>query len=534
MHILLVNLTRFGDLLQTQPLIHDLKDQGHHITLLCLDNFMGAAELLQGVDRIEPLHGAALLAALDRDWRAAAAGVDRLAAKIARPAPDRVINLTSTPAGRLLALRLAGNGTPEGFALDRHGFGCNSSLWASFLEASSRIRGCSPFNVADLFRKAGGRGVTPGRAALAPVDPAVRREMRERLRRAASGCAGFAALQLGASEDRRRWPVEFFAALGKELRERDGLMPVLLGTASEQPLAAAYAAAGGPGIDLTGGTTPAQLAAVLRACRVLVTNDTGTMHLAAGLGVPCAAVFLATAQPWDTGPYLEGCFCLEPDLDCHPCTFGSVCPHNERCRRTVRPETAAALIRALPVRGRAAAPVDAAAAAGSRIWRTRLDADGFMDLECLSGHDTDPRTLWLRVQRHFYRRFLDADGAIREGNFLPLPALPARFPEERRRRIVRTLEASAHRLALLREQGVLFLRRPQAEAGRCFLAGVHRLSGLWDASEDFNALGRLWFTAAQERGNDLPRVLELVCGLEALIRGLQAVPELKEPDGDAA
>ncbi len=530
MHILLVNLTRFGDLLQTQPLIHDLKDQGHHITLLCLDNFMGAAELLQGVDHIEPLHGASLLTTLDRDWRAAAAGVERLAAKFARPAPDRVINLTSTPPGRLLALRLAGNGTPEGFGLDAHGFGCNSSLWASFLEASSRIRGCSPFNVADLFRKAAGQGLTPGRAALAPGDPVVRREMRERLRRTASECTGFAAFQLGASEERRRWPVESFAALGRELHERDGLMPVLLGTASEQPLAAAYAAAGAPGIDFTGRTTPAQLAAVLRACRILVTNDTGTMHLAAGLGVPCAAVFLATAQPWDTGPYLEGCFCLEPDLDCHPCAFGSTCPYNERCRRTVRPETVAALIRAHPTRGRAAETIDAGMTAGSRIWRTRLDANGFMDLDCLSGHDAEPRTLWLRVQRHFYRRFLDADGVIRKGHFLPPPALPARFPEARQRRIVRTLDAAAHQLGLLREQGLLFLRRPGAETGRRFLAGVHRLGALWDASEDFNALGRLWFTASQERGNDLPRVLELVSGLEALIQGLRALPELKTSD----
>ena len=51
---------------------------------------------------------------------------------------------------------------------------------------------------------------------------------------------------------------------------------------------------------------PAVLAAVLRQSRLIVTNDTGTMHLAAGLGVPVLALFLATAQPWDTGPYREG------------------------------------------------------------------------------------------------------------------------------------------------------------------------------------------------------------------------------------
>lgn len=48
-----------------------------------------------------------------------------------------------------------------------------------------------------------------------------------------------------------------------------------------------------------------------RSCRrafrngMLITNDTGTMHLAAGLNLPILAIFLATAQPWDTGPYQE-------------------------------------------------------------------------------------------------------------------------------------------------------------------------------------------------------------------------------------
>ena len=46
----LINLTRFGDLLQTQPVIHAFHKQGDNVSLICLENFAPAAELLEGVD----------------------------------------------------------------------------------------------------------------------------------------------------------------------------------------------------------------------------------------------------------------------------------------------------------------------------------------------------------------------------------------------------------------------------------------------------------------------------------------------------
>jgi hypothetical protein len=135
--------------------------------------------------------------------------------------------------------------------------------------------------------------------------------------------------------------VAAFVRAGRVLWSEDGRMPVLLGTASEGHLAREFLEeADYPCVDLTGQTDLQTLAAVLTRMDLLLTNDTGTMHLAAGLGVPVAAVFLATAQPFDTGPYLEGSLSLEPDLPCHPCSFGSEMPpwsglprcHRRRCR----------------------------------------------------------------------------------------------------------------------------------------------------------------------------------------------------------
>ena len=71
MNVLIINLTRFGDLIQTQPVISGFKSLGHRVGLVCLDNFASAALLLDGVDHLFPFPGAGLLAGLDADWRLA-------------------------------------------------------------------------------------------------------------------------------------------------------------------------------------------------------------------------------------------------------------------------------------------------------------------------------------------------------------------------------------------------------------------------------------------------------------------------------
>ena len=107
-------------------------------------------------------------------------------------------------------------------------------------------------------------------------------------------------MQLGASEKRRQWPVSHFVELGKRIWQEEGICPVLLGEASERPLADEYARlTSTPFVDVVGQTNIFELGAVLREMAMLVTNNTGTMHLAAGLGLPLLSIFLATAQPCD-------------------------------------------------------------------------------------------------------------------------------------------------------------------------------------------------------------------------------------------
>ncbi|WMW67178.1 glycosyltransferase family 9 protein [Nitratidesulfovibrio liaohensis] len=580
MNLLLVNLTRFGDLLQTQPVVHGLRAQGHRVGLVCLENFAGAAALLEGVDHVAALPGSALLAGVQPggDWRACTAGLMTWAERLrAAYAHDAVLNLTATLGGRLLGRLLAGHGSDgsnkgtggdlRGFGLDPFGFGVNADPWSAFLQASTRQRGCSPFNLVDLFRMAAGVGnVDPVYQLRAPTPDALA-EAGARLAQAAPpDHAGYVAMQLGASEERRRWPVAHFAALAARLWRELRLVPVLLGAGGERKLGerlrAALAAlaeeAGATGpvpcIDLIGATSLPQLAATLRHMRMLVTNDTGTMHLAAGLDVPVLAIFLATAQPWDTGPYRQDCCCLEPALDCHPCPFGAPCPHGERCRRVISANTAFDLARTHLTTGQWPQPdvaMNAAACATSgatpppngeaRVWRTLREANaepvtadapamvmpgrGFMDLVSLSGHESEDRTRWIRLQRHFHRQFLDLPRTQAAEPSVARPAQPIQPPhgpcvlsEALRTRAADELRQADALLHLMGEQGALLRVRPSDMAKSRFLGTVSRVQALWDNSALFNVLGHLWLCESQGAGGSLDSVLVLAAAYRALVR----------------
>lgn len=515
MRIVLLNLTRFGDLLQSQPALAELAGQGHEIAVACLENFAGAAALLPEAGRILPLPGARMLAGLEESWPRALAVADGFAATVVRDfAPEVVVNLTPALAARLLARRLCGDAV-LGFSLDPSGFRHESSPWAAFLEASSADRGLSPFNVVDLFRKAAGVGEGPGRFALRRPEAAALEAAGQRLAALAPpDAAFFVGFQLGASAAARQWPVAAFARVGEGLWERYRAVPVLLGGPGETGLAVRYRAiCSAPAVDLIGATDLPGLAAALCRLRLLVTNDTGTLHLAAGLDLPSISIFLATAQPFDTGPYLEGCLCLEPDMACHPCAFGAACPRDHACLEAVGPETVARAVAAFCDTGR----FPAGAYAGARAWLSAFDAQGFMDLVSLSGHDAEGRAVWLRLLRRVLRQFLDEKPL--DAAFPGLPALPP-LPEDTRSALATLLGQSAELLRLLEGQAGLAARN-QAMKAR-FLATWERLRVLWTGSPHLGVLGRLWMHEAQQASPDLPALLARIRRYAACVAALAA------------
>lgn len=543
MNVLVLNLTRLGDLLQSQATVSGLAAKGHRVALVCLENFAPAAALMRDVSVVFPLRGARLLARLDADWRGALAEHRRFVDEVrASFAPDAVINLTPSEPARLLARTFQAPQT-LGFALDELGFNADTSLWAAFLQLAATSRGASPFNIVDMFRRIAGLDALGGLDGLdrpgesfglrGPTDDE-KQAGRQRLAALlpaslpVESVRGFVALQLGASEDRRRWPVDSFAQVARGLA-RAGYAPVLFGTESEKPLAARLvaainavetkgAAAGSgtaPVLDLTGATNLRELAATLCACGLLITNDTGTMHLAAGLGVPCLAIFLCTAQPWDTGPYLPGCISLEPDFPtatgpCHPCAFGSTCGHDLACRRAIEPAGVLALAETMLAGGAS----ELVRVPGARVWRSVMGADGLLDLESLSGHEDCDRTRLIRLQRALYRSYLD-------GQELPEVLPSAGLSPETAQGMARCVGEVLSLLNLLQRQGELLSRDPLPAMKTKFLATWQRVKSTLEAQERLALLSWLWTFEAERPGLDLAGILALAQRFARLLGRMQ-------------
>ncbi len=527
MNILVVNLTRFGDLLQSQAALDGLAGlaarpgRANKIGLVCLQNFAGAAGLLRRADYLAPLPGSLLLSKLESAWPEALAGLEVWSARVRREfAPDLVCNLTPSIAARLLGRHLAGDSQLSGFGLDAFGFGTQGNSWGAFMQAAGKSRQVSPFNVVDLFRAVAGVHSLPAQSALAGPAPQAVEEARQRLESLAPpGHQGFVAFQPGASEDRRRWPLEYFATVGERLWQELRLCPVILGVKSEEPLALEYAglAAKTPHINLCGATNLAQLAATLKTCRLLLTNDTGTMHLAAGLGTAILAIFLATAQPWDTGPYLAGSCSAEPDLDCHPCAFGVKCPRDLACRHSITPDTVFRQIRVSLDSGNwLSMPAQEAKA---RLWLAAPDEHGFMGLKSISGHAGSPRTVWLTEQRYFLRRFFDRD---QDAEFVFLPqSFPLALPAEEAAALQKELEQTGSFMQLLLEQGRLLGQNPLPRMKDKFMATWQRVAAGLESSRHLAALALLWREETLTREADFGKILKIVGQYKNLLDGLR-------------
>ena len=150
----------------------------------------------------------------------------------------------------------------------------------------------------------------------------------------------------------KRWPVEHFIAAAKDIQRRTHCLWILLGGGSDEAITGRIQSAIGHqplAINLAGRTSLRELMALLKLCRVLLTNDTGPMHLAAALGTPVVALFGSTS-PELTGPGLpggQGHRLLKSDAPCSPC-FRRECPIDFRCMNGLRVERVAdAVIEAL-------------------------------------------------------------------------------------------------------------------------------------------------------------------------------------------
>ena len=145
------------------------------------------------------------------------------------------------------------------------------------------------------------------------------------------------ALAPGAVGPSKRWPVGAYAALARRLAEQGSTVAVV-GGPDEKPLAAEIAGTAGAKVrDLTGPDLRNAILA-LAAASAAVSNDSGLLHVAAGLGTPTIGIFGPTS-PWHWAPLNPLAATIETTtaLDCRPCHKPTCRVGHHRCMRDIQP-----------------------------------------------------------------------------------------------------------------------------------------------------------------------------------------------------
>ena len=156
---------------------------------------------------------------------------------------------------------------------------------------------------------------------IEPTDTEAARQVREM-----SG-GPYVLVNPGAAWPNKRWPPDRFAAVTRLLRERHGLRSIVLWGPGEEGLAKAVVAEASGAAYLAPPTTIADLVALVRGAALMISGDTGPLHIAAALGTPVVGIYGPT-RPARNGPWSANDVTVSRDVICQ-------CHHLRRCTRDV-------------------------------------------------------------------------------------------------------------------------------------------------------------------------------------------------------
>lgn len=269
-----------------------------------------------------------------RNWHEAAAIITRLRT----PRYDLCVSI-SGDWGSVLA-RLSGARRRVGYASEAYtGFMTDPVPGGRYIQRKHEVE-----YVLELARAAGGIIVADEMLPMLHVTPAGEAGARRALERAGVALEGrpLVVLHAGAQNGQaKRWPPIHWAALADRLVSECGAQIVLTGAAGDAPLTAAIRRRmRRPVYDLTGQTSLPELVALLARCDLLVSGDSGPLHMACAVGTPVVGLYGPT-DPVISGPLAPDAIVLRREIWCGPCYDASATAdcrfHNPVCMKQLLP-----------------------------------------------------------------------------------------------------------------------------------------------------------------------------------------------------
>jgi ADP-heptose:LPS heptosyltransferase len=408
--VLLVNITRLGDMLQATPTIAGIKAEnpGCHITVLVEKQFEDVCRVIPNIDEIVGIDLNLVVLSLGREKDGINDAYDyvtKVVEDLRAKNFDYCLNMSSSAYTALL-LSLIGIKRNGGWTADEEGYRIIETEWARLFATSvfHQNRQYNSLNLVDVFRASADVDSHP-RKLLINVEPEATNYCQALIDEAEFSNKGpLISVQAGASQGKRQWSPARFIEMISILVQRHDARVVLTGSAKERAIIdpIVEGCKSQNVISVAGKTSVPQLAAMLSLSDVLVTGDTGPMHISVAVGTPVVSMFLASAFGFETGPYSEGNIVLQPIIECGPCNPNKPCSKPD-CHDLIAPELVAYLaIARVEGEVREVSP-QLADPRRVIVYRSEFDAFGFCDLIPINGRSNDSfarcraayRKLWL-------------------------------------------------------------------------------------------------------------------------------------------
>ncbi|VCU69975.1 Lipopolysaccharide core heptosyltransferase RfaQ [Pigmentiphaga humi] len=335
-NILCIRLDNLGDVLMTTPALRALKQSapGRRLSLLCSPSGARLAPHLDCVDEVLPYQAPWMKNTRGADPAPDLAMIETLrAARFDAAAIFTVYSQSALPAALMCMLagipRILAHARENPYRLLTHWIKDDTPLDGGRHETRRQL---------DLAASVGAACDDESLAfALRAED---RQGARDRLARHGIGAGErFVVVHPGATAPSRRYPPERFAVAVRLLSKQ--MRVVLTGDAGERELAGHVdVLAGRRAVNLAGQLALGELGALLADAEVLVSNNSGPVHIAAAVGTPVADLYALTNPqhaPWGVAHRL-----LNQDVPCKYC-YRSICPEGHHaCLAGVEPATVAA------------------------------------------------------------------------------------------------------------------------------------------------------------------------------------------------
>ena len=401
--VLILNVTRMGDLVQMTPLLQRLEYEwpGVAIDLIVDKEFSEIAKLLPRIRQIVSYDFQTLMdetRVRARDVVSLYHDLKNWAKPLAAVHYDRVINLTFNRRSAYLT-GYVGASDIRGLTTAPDGSIIVKNPWMKYFLDLHTYRTFNRFNLVDVYALGGSR--------LGPFGPielkhhAVDQEWARNFLALSGTTPTWLGVQVGASDVMKAWRPAYFGQTMALLSKRINAGFVLIGTKKEeravQEAIQAYKAAGGIGLlcNAIGKTTVAQLLGLLSQCQLMLTNDTGPMHLAVGMHVPIVNVSVGHVDFRETGPYGLHHWIVQPQIECGPCGFDQVCSH-QSCKERLLPGLVTDVC--LHALGKSELPEFVI---GARVYESAIDEDQLGTFHLRVGVE-DPLQQWYG---EYWRRF---------------------------------------------------------------------------------------------------------------------------------